>query len=378
MNRTKLMTGLLASAVVLTAGLGVGTASAAPAPKIDTGGASLQLPMLGTNLTLTLTTGPGGTIATADLSDPAALVATELDANKVKMTNTDGTFQLSVKSKNNEQRITAKADTLAKLAGPNIWTGGIFSTAVNTVNFTVVDDGSGVPGLTVDNVAPEADTTFVTGDVKTESDAFGAEAKVSIEFTKAGQSRTLTIKVETHTGIAEADDDSPEGASLRITLSRPRGVPVDAVTAAGDKTWSAALCDGTVATVNYNVSDQGVVSIIGEPVPAGEVRNGGGDDDSANRVEVRWPTGERVRISATLQDGKITVNVKERIRCRNATDPTTNVSTSTTVDDDDDEDHAEDESDDDDDHGDDHDDDEDDSDDDGGHRGRGDHGGEDD
>lgn len=373
MNRTKLMTGLLASAIVLAAGIGVGTANAARAPQIDTGGASLVLPMMGTPLTLTVTTGPGGTIADAQLEDPAGFVATELDANKVKMVNTDGSFQLSVKSKNNEQRISAKADTLEKLVGENVWNGGIFGTVPTTVRFTVTGDG-GVPGIDQASIAvtPGDGEAFEIGTVKTETEDDEMQAKVSILFTKDGQSRSLSIKVEVHTASAEDDDDSPEGASMRITLSRVRGVAVPASEAAGEKTWSAMLCDGQTATVTYNVGEDGSVTLVGEPVPAGEVRTDDGDDDGG-RIEVRWPTGERVRISAELEDGEITVNVKERIRCRDAADPTTNVSTSTTVDDDEGHDDDEEEHEDDDDdhdkgrHGGDDDDDHDD-----------DHGGEDD
>jgi hypothetical protein len=181
-----------------------------------------------------------------------------------------------------------------------------------------------------------------------------ATARASVLFTKDGQSRNLSIKVSvSHESDDEGDDDDDSGASLRISLGKLRGVPVDALLAAGPKTWTAKLCDGlTTATVLYTVNEDGTLALTSVDPATAEVKH-----DESNRIEIRFSGDERVRISSSLEDGKITVDIKERIRCRDAVDPTTNVTNTIASDDDeeDDDDHGGDhQKGDDDDHGDDH------------------------
>jgi hypothetical protein len=320
MNRTKLTAGFFASAVVLLAGIGVGSATAAPKPTVDPQAPTIiTLPFMGTPVTLTVTTGPGGNIVSADIGTPDAFATGTVSPNKVKFVSTDGALQVSVKSKGNEQRVTARAGDLASFIGDGTWSGDVFGDAgVSSVAYTVGDDGSGNPTLSNVVASPAAGITTdpVTPEMSTGEE--GASARANVVFTKDGQSRTLTIKVSVHTG--EGDDDDDGGASLRVSLGKLRGVPVDATLAAGDKTWTGALCDGvTTATVLYTVNADGTLTFTSVDPGDAQVQQ------DANKLDIRFTSGERVRISAKLADGKITVSIREKIRCRDAVDPTTNV-----------------------------------------------------
>ncbi len=340
MNRSKMAAGILASAVVLLAGVGVGTANAGPKPAVDPQlPATITLPFLGAQVTLTVTTGPGGNIVSADLDTPDAFATGTVSPNKVKFESTDGALQVSVKSKGNEQRVTAKAGELATLIGDGLWSGDVFGDgALSSVTYTIADDGAGNPVLS--NVVATAGagiTAEVTGP-ESSMDDDDATARASVLFTKDGQSRNLSIKVSvSHESDDEGDDDD-SGASLRISLGKLRGVPVDALLAAGDKTWTAKLCDGlTTATVLYTVNEDGTLVLTSVDPTTAEVKH-----EESNRIEIRFSGDERVRISSSLEDGKITVDIKERIRCRDAVDPTTNVTNTIASNDDDDEDDDED------------------------------------
>lgn len=360
MNRTKWMAGILTSAAVVLAGLGVGTATAGAAPKVDPLlPTELTLPFPGAPLKLTVTTGPGGAIASADLDNAGAFTATDVSARKVSFVANDGTLQLTVRSKGNEQRVTAKAAEFSQLVGTSNWSGDVFGTGLaSTVAFTVGGDEL-APTLTIDDAVSgdaAAGGEAIIGDVRTGSDDDDGEIELkgSVQFTLDGQSRTLSIKVKVENDDDD-DDDSPEGASLRITLSKLRGVPQSIDEAVGEKTWTAALCDGTsTATVVYTVNADGTLTL-------GSATNSDGSSPEikaeSNKIEVRFGKDARVKFRSSLDGDQITVRVEEKVRCRGAEDPSTNVSTSTTIDDDDDDDDehhsrgGDDDEDDDDDHG---------------------------
>jgi hypothetical protein len=332
MNRTKLAAGILASAVVLLAGIGVGTATAAPKPAVDPQAPTIiTLPFLSAPVTLTVVTGPGGNIVSADLDTPDAFAVGTKTSNKVNFVSTDGALQVSVKSKGNEQRVTARAGELATLLGTGKWSGDVFGDGfVSTVDYTVGDDGAGNPTLTKPAATPgDATITAEASEPEMSVGEEGAQARASVVFTKDGQSRTLSIKVSVHT--PEADDDDEGGASLRISLGKLRGVAVVAADAAGPKTWTGKLCDGTTtAKVEYVVNVDGTLTFTSVDPTTAEVKQ----DDS--KLDIRFSDNERVRIRARLNDGQITVSIDERIRCRDAADPTTNVTNTIPSDDEDD------------------------------------------
>lgn len=386
MNRTKWSAGALASAVMLFAGLGVGAAHAAPstvpvdttpvvtepsvpadttptvpAPSVPVPTPSqFSLPFMGAALTVTVTTGPGGNLADVAITPADGMVASKVSPRAVVFTNADGSVKVSVKSKHGTQSVSAKAGSLDALQGSGSWTGDIFATgAPITVKYTVGKTADGGPELTVDD---SGDPTAVVGVVQHRSEGAEQSARVSITYsTTDGQSRSLTISVKVEPADDDSDDDSTSSsvdaaappaveASLRITLSRIRGVPVSAEAGAGTKTWNGQLCDASAASITYTVNADGTLSDVSAS-PTADVRI-----DGNNKADVRWGERERVRIRVRLDDGQLTINVDDRIRCKGATDPTVNVptSTDTSIDDDGDDDSNDDSDDDGDDSGDDH------------------------
>ena len=319
---------------MLMGGVVVQTASAA----VPLATSEVVLPLFGAPFTIDITTGPGGafTDVSVDFANPT--VATKLKPRKVvfKAANPvvgGDSAKVEVKSKKGGQSVSARAGTLAEVSGPGSWSGDLFGTGTATIvnfiigpNLVAADGSPDITGVT------SSDTTAAIGAVKYSSDDDDDEieqsAKVSIKFvdTASDQSRTLTIKVK-----VEEEDDGETEAKLSISLSRLKGVAVLAAEAAGPHTWNGLLCDGSAASIAYTVAEDGSVSAV-TPTPAtAEVRT----DD--NKIDVRFASGERVRIKVKSDDGMIRIDVKERIRCDSA-DPTTNATTTTTIDDDDDDD----------------------------------------
>ena len=140
-------------------------------------------------------------------------------------------------------------------------------------------------------------------------------------FSSGGQQRTLSITAS----VVQSDETSR--ASVGVSLSAIRGVAQDPAVAAGAKTWTGMLCDGSTAQINYTVAENGTLSAVSATPSDAEVKT---NDKSA---DVRFTTGERVRIRVrTNDDDQIKVNVEQKFRC-DITDPTVNTPTSTTDDD---------------------------------------------
>ncbi len=305
---------------VLVGGAGFSAvATAAPVPT------TVTLPMFGAPLTLDITTGPGGALTSVSVDPATAAVATHLKPHKVvfQVANpTDPTADpagVVVKSGNGGQKVSARAGSLKDVSGPGKWSGDVFGDGTaSTVSFTVGAAADGSPDIT------GITTTGATAVVGTVSHSSGDDddneqsAKVSVKFTtaKGDQSRTLTIKVK-----VETNDDGASSAKLSISLGRIKGVAVDAAAAAGAKTWTGVLCDNSAATVNYTVAADGTVSGV-TPTPATATVK-----TEEGKIQVSFSDHEKVRISVKLDNGQITIQVKEKINC-DSPNPTTNVSTS--------------------------------------------------
>ncbi len=304
-----------------------------PAPATPT---TFTLPLFGAQLTVDITSGPGGVLSSVSVNPADGLTATTLKPNKVVFENADGTARVVVKNRNGGQKVEAKAGSLADIAGAGGWSGDIFGDGtITTVGFTVgaAADGSGpdITGITT------SDPTAVIGAVQRENDDDDGdeqEAKVRISFTKDGQTRTLTIKVKVE------NDEGDGEAKVSVSLSKLRGAPQPAVEAAGAKTWTGTLCDGTAATISYAVAEDGSISAVSASPEPDRLKNEG------NKLEVRFETGERVKIRVRANDGQLTASVDERIRCEGQTPvvntPTSGPSSSSPDDDNDDNDGSDD------------------------------------
>lgn len=359
MQRTKTLLGVIAGAAALLISAGVTTTAAAPAdvpagvPTITT------LPLLGVPLTVEVTTGPGGALTNVAINPADGFTATTLKPNRVVFENLDGTGKVSVGDGHGRQSVSARAGSLADVSGQGGWSGDVFGTGTaTTVAFTIGATADGTPDITDvstdDPTAVIAPTAYGTHEDDDDDDELEAWAAAKITFSTAGQTRTLTISVRVHT-----DDDGTTSASSRVTLGRIHGAVLPVEQATGEKTWQGQLCNGDAYSVTYLVADDGTVTFVSSNPTDAELR----DNEGKGGFQLRFADGERVRVHGHLADDGIRVDVTEKIRCRDAADPTVNTPielTPTTVDHDDDDD------DDDDDHGDrpDHDDDDDDDDDD--------------
>ncbi|MCX6541319.1 MAG: hypothetical protein NTX77_06900 [Actinobacteria bacterium] len=286
----------------LVAGGTAASASSAPAPKVA-GASSFTLNLLGAPITVGVTTGVDGSLTNVNV-DPTVLVATAARINKVSFSNVAGTASVTVRANHGGQSVAIRSTSLADLAGiANGWTGDVFGNDVkSSVTFDVVDN-VGSPELANVRCAPGAGITCslpVTTSGHDDDDDDGSSVSSSVTFTsETGATRTLRIRVGMHT------DDGNTQAVVRISLSR---ITEPAITGVGLHTWTGVLCDGTPATIKYDVADGGAVTVTEDPLftVKGHERDG---------VKVMFASGEQVRISARGTGVTAQVRLEVRLRC---------------------------------------------------------------
>ena len=330
-----------ASALLVAAGATTAGASA-PSPRVDPVPTTVTLPLFGAQLTVDVTTGPGGALTSVIVNPADGLTATTLRPNRVVFQNADGTGSISVGSDHGAQRTSARAGSLGDISGSGGWSGDVFGTGVATnVTFTVAAAADGGPDII--NVASDDPTAVISPTSYHHDDEDEGESEQSavakVTFNAPGQTRSLYIKAEVES------DDGETHAKLSISLGRIHGTPLPVEQAIGDKTWTGLLCDGSTATIGYTVNEDGSLT-LGDVSPAAiDSRNEDG------LIRVTFSENEAVKIMAWLGEDGITVNVWERIRCLDAADPTVNTPVDTSRDDDHEGDHHDgDEHEDDDDH----------------------------
>jgi hypothetical protein len=358
MKYRKLTAGVIAGAAALLAGLGSGVVQAAPASPavvpptpVTTQSVNTTLPIMGAPLTITFTTGPGGVLTSATIDPPGGTATAS--PNRVSFTTvpdaSGSSVKVSVKSKGNSQSINARVDSLLKLEDPagGTWAGVVFGDAnlvpavQDIVKYHITDtagNGTGDPTVAIDPpTVNDGSTAVVSPSVlkvgeEGQKTSFGQVVFTSLDKT---QSRTLTIAASVRTFIPEADDDETSTsvsaapatppapitvASLRITLSGNKALPQDLATlsAAGPQTYSTFLCDSTPASFKYSVGADGSLTLDTASItPATTDAKADG-----NKIDVRWPSGERVRLQSKVNGTQVTIQVRERIRCKGAPDPT--------------------------------------------------------
>jgi hypothetical protein len=279
------------------------------------------LPLFGAQLTVDLTTGPGGTLSSVAVNPADGFTATTDKPNKVVFVDDAGTAKVVVRSRGGSQEVSAKASTLDDFVsggGQGSWSGDVFGTGTTTtVNYTVVKLGDGSPDLTG---VSTSDPTATIGAVEHEDEHDGQEAAVRIRFVSGAQSRTLTIKVAVRVG-----DDGASRAKVAVSLSRLKGVSLPADQLAGPHTWTGVLCSGETAQIAYTVGADGTISDV-VPTPAAQQ-----SDASGKRLDVRFSDHERVSIKVRANDdGELTISVREKIRC-DAPPPSVNTPIATTT-----------------------------------------------
>ncbi len=263
-------------------------------PIAQTGGMTAVLPLFGSpGLTVAVTLDTVGNISGVALTPTGVVTETSSDPTLVKFANTDGTTKVNVRAKGDKVSISAKSAALGDFLGDGSWSANVFGTGVETVGYTIGTDGSGNPTLAIGTPSVVAGVTAVVTDAKTFSKEHHAFAYAGVTFTADGFVKRLSISI----GV----DTESGKASLRITLSgKDRQTLSDslaALAAAGNRTWSAYLCDGTTqVTVTYKVNLDGSVSFVSATpdVPAAVVKT----SDKGFRVRF---DGTKVGLSASLK-----------------------------------------------------------------------------
>jgi hypothetical protein len=336
MNSRKLISSIITSAAVLVIGAGVSVAHAQPAapaavPTITT------LPLFGVQLTVEVATGPGGALASVSVNPADGLTATTVKPNKVVFVNDAGTAKVVVSGRDGRQGVQVKAGALADISGAGGWSGDVFGTGVaTTVSFTVgatADGGPDITGVTSsDATAVIGDTNYGSGDDHHDGHhghhgEDGQSASVKVTFTNGAQTRSLGIRA-----TLSVNDDGETRAKVSVGLGGLRGVAQPVADAIGAKVWTGLLCDGSTATINYTVNEDGSISDVTSTPDTADIRQ------KEHGAEVRFSQSERVRIRAHVSDAGITVQVDEKIRCKDAADPSVNtpIETTTTIEGDDD------------------------------------------
>jgi hypothetical protein len=340
MNRRKMSAGLVVGAMALL-GMGVsgGIAQALPPVPVQPAPSEFLLP-LPIPLTVIVTTGPGGAITDVSV-DPAdtALTVNKARPRKVSFTTEADGVRVSIKSKGQTQTMSARAgslDVFTSGGGVGQWDGEVFPGVMGSVPY-VIGGTPDAPTITVGVIVGGG--TAAAPVTSTHDDGEEVSTKVVVTFTNGTLTRDLTIriKVENESDDDDDDDDSDDddsSASLRVTLGKIRGVP--GAEQAGPKTWSAILCDGTAGYITYDVDATGVISNVVALVDAVAVE--AKINTEGNKADVRFSTGERIRIRASVEGTGLTIDVSEKIRCRDAEDPTVNSLPADVSDDEDDDD----------------------------------------
>ncbi len=329
MSRSSIRAGLIliaGSVLAIAGGIAVSAVPAQAFPaQVPAAETTTTLPLFGAPLTVDVTYAPGGAISAVSVDPADSLTASTVKPNKVRFVNEAGTARVQVSTRHGDERVDARAGTLADVSGPGSWSGDLFGTGVTTtVDFVVGAAADGTPDIT--GIAT-SDPTAQIGAVDHDTSDDAARAKVSIVFTNGIQQRTLSIRV---TASTPDDSSADSSAKVSVRLSDVQGQRLPADQVVGSHTWNGMLCDGTAASIAYTVDSTGTISGVTTTPATADV------EVADNDVRVEFSDRERVRVRVKSSDGgtELRVEVDERIRCER-TDPTVNTPVDESLDDDD-------------------------------------------
>jgi hypothetical protein len=265
-RRTALVVGLMAAALLLI--IPGSVLANTNEPIAQTGGMS-TMPLIGTGLQVDIALDTVGVIKTVDVNPLDGLAKTKTDPGYVRFATSDGKTSVSVLARGGRLTLTERT-TLDNLVGTDRWSADVFGTkAKSTVDYTIGKDASGNPTVTLGPISPASGITATVDvakakSVKTKLTGGWAVAMAGVTFTWDGWTKHLSISVSGKTDGT---------AALRITLSgRDRQKTIGtlaALAAAGQRTWSAHLCDATPVSVTYHVAADG--SLVYDSATGGAV-----------------------------------------------------------------------------------------------------------
>ncbi|MGZ3640936.1 MAG: hypothetical protein ACXVAI_01590 [Candidatus Limnocylindrales bacterium] len=235
-------------------------------PIAQTGGMSNTIvPLIGTPLSVDVALDPTtGNISSVTLNPALTKDTAKSNDHFMVFANSDGSTKVLVKAKGSTLSISARVKSLGDLVGNGTWSAAVFGgSAKSTVQYAIGKDGSGNPTVTIGAIstpagvtAQKAPPTLKTA-LKAKDPAKGSWSFATgrVVFSSNGYTKTLSIAVWV---------SKPDGAaSLKITLSgkdrqKLQGTLAQ-LSAAGNRTWSAHLCDGTPVSVTYHVTSDGKI-----------------------------------------------------------------------------------------------------------------------
>ena len=293
-HTSRLAATLITSLVLGLLAFPAGVLAQTNGPIAQTGGMTAVLPLFGSpGLTVAVTLDTVGNISNVALTPTGGLTQTSADPTIVKFANTDGTTKVAVRAKGDKMSISAKSGSLADFIGTGTWSADVFGTGVESVAYTIGDDGAGKPTLAIGTPSVVAGVTAVVIAPTTDSEDGEASASGGVTFSADGFVKRLRITIEV--------DEVGGPAHLKITLTgKDRQTLSDflaALVAVGNRTWSAYLCDGTTqVTVTYTVNTDGTVSFVGASpsTPTATVKT------SDNGFRVRFD-GTKVGVKVSLR-----------------------------------------------------------------------------
>ena len=284
---TRTVTRIAVGAIALLLALPGVAAATTNEPIAQTGGMEATLPLLGTSLTVGITLDATGNVTGVALS-PSGLAQVSASDGQVTFSSADGSVKVKVKAGGDRLSISART-TLAALTGTGSWRADVFGTgAKSAVTYTVGDDGTGTPTVSINAVDAAAGLEASPLTTKM-SEQDGDEAVTAgVAFAFNGYVKRFTVRVRVN------DDGS---ATLKLTLSGKDRQRLAGTLAslAGSRTWSAHLCDGTPISVAYHLTDTGDLvfdEATGAPATSQDVAANKHDGDHASDGEHDGGSGQ--------------------------------------------------------------------------------------
>ena len=306
-------------------------------PIAQTGGASVDIPLMGTTLSVAVVLDTtSGDITSVSLTPPGTFVATKTTPSRVKFETTPAGTTVSVSTKKDALKIGVKSAALKDLIGAGAWNGDVFGTGASSkVPYTIGDDGSGGPTLAIGAPTVPAGVTATVQSMDTKAASGfgwhgdggdGSEARGWVLFEHDGFRKILSISVS----VRDGEDGTPGAARLSIVLKGRDIQRKPLADLVGDHTWNGLLCDNvTKATIVYTVAADGTVSLKSS-TPTADVKT------NEHGLLISFPQGDKVMSRVwNPSSGDAAVSVFTSGRHCSAdktpkTPPTVNTPTSTT------------------------------------------------
>lgn len=297
-TKTLLTRRLVAPALIAIAlAFPVGIAAHTSDQIAETGG--MTLPLLGASVTVEIKLDAVGHITEVSLDPAGDLTETRSGDHKVTFANADGTTRVDVAARGHKLSVRAKTGSLDDLVGDRVWSAAVFGPGTESTVAYTIGNVDGKPTLEFGAIVVPAGVTATASEVK----ASGNNVSGKVTFESDGYVKTLKFWIHVDQGGGKA--------MLKIVLSgkdkqRLSGTLAELV---GARTWSAQLCDGTEATLDYTVNADGTVTFV-SATPTASVRTKGKGftatfDGTKVRVSVSLKAkGESYELKADGKTGK--------------------------------------------------------------------------